>query len=165
MNQQTLASVPTKNVERDVGHTRDYRVRLPDTYDPKGPDGKGWNRIAIFGLSPSDRCILMPKTRQSALDTLRGMARHGSITSYEECSNGKSPCHSCPVATKERDPWNDGWHIREDAQGIIWLLGNVDKAFSGFGYAYKGWAALLAVVDVPMLQRMQDSHGFYWIAA
>jgi len=165
MNSQTRASLPSTNVEQDADRSRDCRARLPDKHDPKGPDGKGWNRIAIIGLSPIDRCILMPKTRQAALDTLRGLARHGSITSYDECKNGKLSCQSCPVATKERDPWNDAWHIREDAQGIVWLLGNVDKAFSGLGYAYKGWAALMAAVDVPMLQRMQDTTGFYWIAA
>lgn len=165
MNPQTLPSLPSTNVERGVDHTIDFRVRLPDTHDPKGPDGKGWNRLAIFGLGPYDRCIRMPKTRQAALDTLRGMARFGSITSYDECSNGKSPCHTCLVATKERDPWNNGWHVREDSQGNVWLLGNVDKAFSGFGYCYKSWAALMAVVDVPMLQRMRDNNGFYWIAA
>jgi len=143
----------------------DCRVKLPDTHDPKGPDGKGWNRIAIFGLGPYDRCILMPKTRQAALDTLRGMARYGSITSYEECANGKSPCHSCPIAMKERDPWNDAWHIREDSQGNVWLLGDVEKAFAGFGYVYKNWAALMASVELPMLKRVQDNHGFYWIAA
>jgi hypothetical protein len=165
MNQETAASLPSSNEKCDAGHALDYRVRLPDTYDPKGPDGKGWNRIAIIGLGPYDRCIRMPKTRQAALDTLRGMARFGSITSYEECSNGRSPCQSCPVATKERDPWNNGWHLREDSHGNVWLLGNVDKAFSAFGYCYKSWAALMADVEVPMLQRVQDKNGFYWIAA
>jgi len=140
-----------------------YRVRLPDEHDPRGPDGKGWNRIAIFGLGPYDRCTLRPKTRQAALDTLRGMARYGSITSYEECSNGKSPCHTCPVANKAREEWNNNWHIREDLQQNVWLLGDIEKAFSGFGYAYKNWAALLFDVEVPMLKRMNDAHGFYWI--
>lgn len=165
MNPQTLASPLPTGVKRDVGHTVDYRVRLADEHDPKGPDGKGWNRLAIIGLGPSDRCILMPRTRQAALDTLRGMARLGSVTSYDECKNGQSSCQSCPIAMKERDPWNDGWHIREDAQGIVWLLGNIDKAFSGRGYAFKGWATLMAAVEVPMLQRMRDNTGFYWIAA
>ena len=143
----------------------DYRVRLQDTYDPRGPDGKGWNRMAIIGLGPHDRCMLMPKTRQAALDTLRGMARYGSITSYEECPNGKSACLACPIAIREKDHWNDIWHIREDNNGHVWLLGNVELGFAGFGYFYKSWAALMADVDVPMLKRMKDNQGFYWISA
>lgn len=165
MNQQTTTALPSTNVARNADQTCDYRVRLADKYDPKGPDGKGWNRIAIFGLSPIDRCILLPTTRQAALDTLRGMARHGSITSYDDCKSGRSPCHACPVATTERGSWNVGWHIREDGRGIVWLLGSVERAFAGRGYAYRNWAALMAAVDVPMLQRKQDSTGFYWIAA
>lgn len=164
MNQQTPTPLPSANVDRNADHIRDYRVRLADKHDPRGPDGKGWNRIAIIGLSPIDRCSLLPRTRQAALDTLRGMARHGSITSYDECESGKSPCHACPVATKERDPWNAAWHIREDGKGIVWLLGSVDKAFAGRGYAYKDWAALMAAVDVPMLQCKQDNTGFYCVA-
>lgn len=165
MNAQILASPRPTNEKPNEVPAIDYRVRLAAAHDPKGPDGKGWNRLAIFGLGPTDRCILMPKTRQAALDTLRGMARHGSITSYDVCTNGQAPCQSCPVATKERDPWNDGWHIREDARGIVWLLGDVDKAFSGRGYYFKDWAALMAAVDVPMLQRLHDSTGYYWLAA
>ncbi|WP_018309655.1 hypothetical protein [Cupriavidus sp. UYPR2.512] len=165
MNPQTPASPCSTGAKFVAGHPVDYRVRLADKHDPRGPDGKGWNRLAIIVLGPTDRCIRMPKTRQAALDTLRGMARHGSITSYDVCTNGQMPCQSCPVATKERDPWNDGWHIREDARGIVWLLGNVDKAFSGRGYYFKGWTALMAAVEVPMLQRMQDDTGFYWISA
>ena len=142
----------------------DYRVRIDDAHNPKGPDGQGWNRMAIIGLGSHDRCTLLPITRQAALDTLRGMAKHGVPTAYSDCRSNK-PCLQCPVATKQKDAWNDAWHIREDASGAVWLLGNIEKAFSGFGYRYKTWAALIGGVEVPMLKRMRDSHGFYWIAA
>lgn len=141
-----------------------YRIRLDDTHNPKGPDGQGWNRMAIIGLGSHDRCIRMPTTRQGALDTLRGMARHGNPTVYSDCVHA-TPCPQCPVATKQKDPWVDAWHIREDAQGRVWLLGNIEKGFAGFGYSFKHWAALMNDVDVPMLKRLSDGQGVYWVAA
>lgn len=138
----------------------DYRVRIDDTHNPKGPDGQGWNRMAIIGIGSHDRCTLMPITRQGALDTLRGMARYGNPTVYSDCISN-TPCHQCSVATKPKDEW----HIREDSTGRIWLLGNIEKGFAGFGYSYKHWAALMNDVEVPMLKRMSDSQGLYWVAA
>lgn len=140
-----------------------YRVRVDDTHNPRGPDGQGWNRLSIVGIGSHDRCTLMPITRQGALDTLRGMARYGVPTAYSDCINNATCCQ-CPVATKQKDKWQDAWHIREDAKGHVWLLGNVEKGFSGFGHCYKNWAALMSDVEVPMLKRMSDRHGLYWIA-
>lgn len=141
----------------------DYRVRIDDTHNPKGPDGQGWNRMAIIGIGSHDRCTLMPITRQGALDTLRGMARYGNPTVYSDCISN-TPCHQCSVATKQKDAWRDEWHIREDSTGRVWLLGNIEKGFAGFGYSYKHWAALMNDVEVPMLKRMSDSQGLYWVA-
>lgn len=142
----------------------DYRVRIDDTHNPKGPDGQGWNRMAIIAIDSHDRCTLMPITRQGALDTLRGMARYGNPTVYSDCICN-APCHQCSVATKQKDAWRDQWHIREDSSGRVWLLGNIEKGFAGFGYSYKDWAALMNDVEVPMLKRMTDSQGMYWVSA
>ena len=142
----------------------DYRVRIDGTHNPKGPDGQGWNRMAIIGIGSHDRCTLMPITRQGALDTLRGMSKYGNPTAYSDCISN-TPCHQCSVATKPKDAWRDEWHIREDPTGLVWLLGNIEKGFSGFGYPYKHWAALMNDVEVPMLKRMSDSQGLYWVAA
>lgn len=147
-----------------MGAAIDYRLRIEDTRDPKGPDGRGWNRLAIFGLDSHARCSRRPATRQGALDTLRGMARFGNPLAYQDCVSSL-PCAQCRIATAPKEPWNSAWHLREDAQGLVWLLGDIAKGFGGYGYCYKGWGALLADVDVPMLQRRQDAQGFYWVEA
>lgn len=142
-----------------------YRVRVDDTHDPRGPDGQGWNRLSIIGLGSFERCTLRPATRQGALDTLRGMARFGNPLAYKPCTSS-GPCSGCTVATKEREPWSNGWHIREDPNGGgVWLLGDVEKGFAGFGYHYRGWDKLLSEIDVPMLARRRDQSGVYWVGS
>ena len=37
-------------------------------HDPKGADGKGWNRMAIHGDMCLDECALKPKTLAAFLD-------------------------------------------------------------------------------------------------
>ncbi len=59
-----------------------YRVRPSLDRSPAGHDGKGWNRLAIIPMDPIDRCLLRPKYRQAALDTLRGMGHYGVPTAY-----------------------------------------------------------------------------------
>jgi len=51
------------------------------------------------------------------------------------------------------------------AGGLMWLLGEIEKGFAGFGYCYKNWAALMSNIEVPMLTRKRDDTGFYWVAA
>ena len=141
-----------------------YRITISLSRPPAGPDGWGWNRLAVAVMDPLDRCALLPKTRQAALDTLRGMATFGNPTTYWPCTFSTG-CASCPRVLREREPWNAAWHLREDQQGRVWLLGDVERGFAGFGYAYKSWRALLAAVEVPQLQRQIDTTGPYWIAA
>jgi hypothetical protein len=141
-----------------------YRALLDDGYNPRGPDGQGWNRLAIHPLRPTVRCILRPTTRQAALDTARGMARLGVITAYGECTSNLQ-CSACSRGSNEREKWQPGWLIREDSQGRVWLLGNRERGWASFGYCYPHWEAIISSVDVPMLKRHTDEHGFYWTDA
>jgi len=140
------------------------RLQLSDPHDPRGPDGQGRNRLGIWSMSPTPRCSLRPQTRQAALDTARGMAALGSITSYGDCTSNE-PCASCSRQRKARDPWNPNWCLREDQHGNVWLLGTAASGFSGRGYCFTNWEKLFYEIDVPMLKRQQDSIGFYWTAA
>ena len=45
------------------------------------------------------------------------------------------------------------------AGGLMWLLGEIEKGFAGFGYCYKNWAALMSNIEVPMLTRKRDDNG------
>lgn len=89
---------------------RQYFLEPSWEHNPKGPDGQGWNRLAIIALEPSPRCSMRPRSRQAALDTLRGMARFGVITAYDECT-GQGRCATCPVACRDRLAWPDSAKI------------------------------------------------------
>lgn len=142
-----------------------YRLRFSLNRDPGGPDGSGWNRLAIHPMEPMERCALRPRSRQAALDTLRGMAHFGNVCAYSPCSQSAADCRNCPTATHEREEWQASWLIREDSSGNPWLLANADLGFSAFGYRYRSWRALMHAVNVPTLRRQLDKHGAYWIAA
>lgn len=144
--------------------TISHRVCLEDQVDPRGPDGQGRNRLAIWSLSPTTRCELRPKTKAAALDTLRGMAKLGNPTAYEPCTY-EGECTSCPRKLKARDPWRAEWCIREDMHGNVWMIGSVEAGFAGRGYCFAHWGKLLDSIEVPMLKRQQDATGFYWVAA
>lgn len=142
-----------------------YRFPFPSSHRPKGPDGQGWNRLAIIPLAPADRCILMPQTRQGALDTLRGMAHWGVITAYYPCLNVNADCASCGVVTRPREAWHPDWHVREDEHGGVWVLHDVTLGFNGPGVRHKSWREFMGAVDAPKLERRINQHGTYWIAA
>ena len=101
------------------------------SYDPCGPDGQGWNRMAILGTC-FDECALRPKTEMAfwlvAKDTTRAMYGH-----YGPCErNGQ--CGECP--------WNaDGdWPfaarevlVRVDNDGAPWLMNKKEKGWGEYG--------------------------------
>lgn len=143
--------------------TLSNRISLDSTHNPRGIDGRGWNRIAIHGMQPTMRCTLKPNSRQAALDTLRGMAQFGVATEYRHCTSTQA-CENCAVVTKEKDPWDSSWAIKEDGHGKVWLLGCAKLGFAGKGYCFADWESLLANIEVPMLKRMVNTSGHYWVA-
>ncbi|MBG6083077.1 hypothetical protein, partial [Rubrivivax gelatinosus] len=142
-----------------------HRLELKDPYNPRGPDGQGRNRLGLWSLSPTPRCSLRPQTRQAALDTARGMAFFGSITSYGACTEKAGNCSACQRHLRPRDTWREGWCLREDLRGNVWLVGDAGAGFGGRGYAFANWEGLFDEVEVPALKRLQDAAGFYWAAA
>ncbi|MGF6440298.1 hypothetical protein [Paraburkholderia youngii] len=143
-----------------------YLITLPDprAESPRGPDGKGWNRLSINPMRPFDRCSLKPLSRQAALDTARGMAQFGNKIAYDRCV-GAGDCSSCAHANRDRDDWKSTWLIRESERGHVWLLGNQEKGWSAYGYCYASWEALMNTTWLPKLERRHDETGIYWIEA
>lgn len=141
-----------------------YLITVPHPRMPRGPDGRGWNRLSINPMAPVERCSLKPVTRQAALDTARGMAQFGNKFAYDHCERD-GDCTSCAHATRYRDDWNPGWIIREDDNGHVWLLGNQEKGWAAFGYCYASWQVLMNKTWLPKLVRQKDETGFYWIEA
>ncbi len=143
-------------------NTLNFRIRVNTTHDPKGPDGKGWNRLSIIPLEPFDRCILKPKSRPAALDSLRGMARYGVITAYDHCSSATA-CSDCVIYSKPKLTWRKDFHVREDLTGRVWLLNEFSNPFLGWGVGFTGWADLISTYEVPALRRHIDKFGIYWL--
>lgn len=151
---------PTNPLPSVVGPC--YRVTPSLNREPAGLDGKGWNRLAIAPMEPIDRCLLRPKYRQAALDTLRGMGPHGVPTAYYACTSSGA-CKACSLTQQSREPWLDSWEIEEAANGTLFIrLIGVDDAPA---HTFNGWAALLHGVDAPMLRRHIEHGRITWRAA
>ena len=97
-----------------------------------------------------------------SLDTARGLSRFGVITAYRPCTHA-GKCQECSLGKTERQSWQSHWQIREDARGTVWLLG--EKGFSGFGFWYRSWEAMLQEIYLPKLERKKDEQGIYWVEA
>lgn len=131
-----------------------FKLSFPDARQPSGPDGRGWNRLSINTLSPTDRCMLRPRSRQACLDLARGMARMAPITTYSPCEG--SACAECKFNSK-REPWVSSWVISEDSnRGGVWLMGS--KAPDAFGHYFPSWEALSRAHELPPLKRVIDPH-------
>ncbi|WP_432263573.1 hypothetical protein [Cupriavidus sp. TMH.W2] len=129
---------------------------------PAGHDGKGWNRLAIIPMEPIDRCLLRPKYRQAALDTLRGMGRFGEPTAYYACTSAGA-CQACGLTRQPREPWLESWEIEEATNGALFIC-SIGAARAPV-HTFTGWSALLQGVDAPMLRRHIENGRSTWRAA
>lgn len=75
------------------------------THNPKGPDGQGWNRMALGNLA-GDQCVFRPKTLSKflyeSLHTIRG-----SYGNHNSCIN-QGKCQNCKIfknVDSEEFPW------------------------------------------------------------
>lgn len=124
-------------------------------HNPRGPDGHGWNRIAVHGMC-LDECALKPKTMASffdALDTRK--ARYGC---FGPCVNGGN-CDSCELPSKQRE-W--GWFgneilVRVDDTGVPWVMNRPDKGWEEYGKR-DSWIELLKLNGVEFV-RYRDEFG------
>ena len=142
-----------------------YRVTLYAPHNPRGPDGRGWNRMSLQAIEPTPRCTLRPKSREAALDHLRGVKLPALAPFYDDCTAPGASCAKCERATAKRDPWRREWCIREDQAGRPWLALSFSTGWAGWAYFYPTWAALLNAIEVPELARKRDGTGFYWVEA
>lgn len=139
-----------------------YRVSPSLNRQAGGPDGKGWNRLAIIPVEPIDRCLLRPKSRQAALDTLRGMGHFGVPTAYYACTL-TGLCQACSLPQQPREPWLDSWEIEEAANDTL-LIHSIGAAGVPV-HTFTGWTAFMLGVDAPMLRRHIEGGRTTWRAA
>lgn len=139
-----------------------YRVSPSLNRQPAGHDGRGWNRLAIIPMEPIERCLLRPKYRQAALDTLRGMGRFGEPTAYYACTSAGA-CQACSLTQQPREPWLASWEIEEAANGTLFIH-QIGTA-SAPAHTFNDWSALLSGLDAPMLRRHIEDGRITWRAA
>ncbi|QYY33585.1 hypothetical protein K2O51_31660 (plasmid) [Cupriavidus pinatubonensis] len=139
-----------------------YRVSPALDRRPAGRDGQGWNRLAIIPMEPLDRCLLRPKYRQAALDTLRGMGHFGVATAYDACTSA-GPCNGCNLAQHPREPWQDSWEVEEKVQGPLFIhhIGTQGSPV----HSLASWSAFMRDIDAPTLRRHIDGGRTTWRAA
>lgn len=64
-------------------------------YNPKGPDGQGWNRLSLCAhIGGSDnQCALLPRSYETLWEATHNRSRFGG---YGTCRNSGN-CDACPV--------------------------------------------------------------------
>jgi hypothetical protein len=113
---------------------------------PSGPDGRGWNRLAIHSMA-GDECALRPTdypTMIEARDTRR--ARYGG---FGPCIRQPSTdtCRGCPIYVERTKPkelraFTPTVLVRIwEPDGQPWLMNHPEKGWSSFGYRWS-WSDL-----------------------
>ena len=124
-------------------------------HNPSGPDGNGWNRIAVHGMC-LDECALKPNTVAAffeAQDTRK--ARYGSFGPCTKHGN----CSECDVF-KQRRNWRwfgDEILVRVDGSGAPWVMNRPDNGWEEYGEPTK-WKYLLQL-DGVVFERWRDEFG------
>lgn len=124
-------------------------------YDPKGPDGRGWNRISIMGLC-ADECALRPTCESAfweAQDTRR--TRYGI---YGPCTNSGN-CKTCNrLHQEEQWPWfGSEILVRIDEKGAPWVMNRPDEGWGEYGRPTT-WEYLSSLQSVTF-ERYRDKYG------
>ena len=141
-------------------------IRLqPPEYDPRGPDGKGRNRLRIEYRDLSPQCALRPTsyaTLVESQDTRR--ARWGS---FRECA-GAGPCTSCPTPRAEQQlpAFGDRVCVRieETPTGEQpWVMNRPDRGWGERGMPVS-WDVLAQLTNFQPAGQFTDKYGAgFWL--
>lgn len=133
----------------------------PDSYDHRGVDGQGRNRLRLEVVTPARRCSLLPLTYEAAWESEhRPEHSRQSWASFAPCTG--NACETCPISTAKKVKPFGPTVVREDEQGRVWLMNRREGGWAEFGHPYKTWGALLAAWDVTVGARGRDGHGVYF---
>jgi hypothetical protein len=123
-------------------------------HNPSGPDGQGWNRMAIHGMC-GDECALRPKSLPAFLDSQdTRRARYGL---YGSCTTGGN-CAECSTF-ENTTPWpwmTDTVCIRE-VDGRPHVMNRQEGGFSERSIQ-TSWESLLATKHASA-KMFRDEHG------
>jgi hypothetical protein len=134
--------------------------------DPRGSDGRGWNRLAILSIA-GDECALRPRTYAALVesqDTRR--ARYGG---FGPCSR-QGACDGCPVLAapaRQLRAFTDQILVRiHPHDGWLYLMNHPDRDWASFAYRWT-WDQVARVSGWTIGDRHVDehSHGFWLMRA
>lgn len=131
--------------------------------DPRGPDGQGWNRLAILA-QPRDQCALRPQTYaawREAQDTRRAAYGH-----YGTCGRAGS-CDGCPrrdlTTTLEAFTPRVLFRLDPAQTGLAFAVNHPDRGWSSWAQEWT-WVDLLALEGWAFDGEHTDEHGRgFWL--
>jgi hypothetical protein len=136
--------------------------------DPRGPDGKGWNRMSFYPVG-GDECALRPTdaaTLMESWNTVR--ARYGS---FGACVTEGGDCDSCPIFARLTDAANrptmkafgDRVLFRiHPERGFPVAMNRPEDGFGSSGYTWSwGDLAMLTGWDWDGFHRDEYGEGFW----
>jgi hypothetical protein len=133
---------------------------------PRGPDGRGWNRISLAGWwTPSNQCALLPTDYthlRESQDTRR--ARWGG---YGPCTHDGG-CESCPIfqaAPTHLDALTDRVLVRIHPQDThVYLMNRPEDGWASNAQRWT-WSRLSRLEGWEVGERHSDEHseGFWLI--
>ncbi|MEX3101210.1 MULTISPECIES: hypothetical protein [unclassified Streptomyces] len=139
-------------------------IYLPaPAHRPGGPDGQGWNRIALGSLA-GDQCALRPRDYshfRESQDTRR--ARYGG---YGPCiADGK--CDTCPIlrsAPHTLTAFDDRILVRiHPVDGRPYLMNRPEDGWASLAKRW-AWQDLARLDGWEIGRRYEDEHGqYFWI--
>jgi len=137
---------------------------LPEGYIPRGPDGKGRNRLRVDAMEPNPQCALLPNDYTTMKEVHRGTiwARWGR---YLPCLFVDKNCSECSIFQQKNnlDLMTDRVAVRIDQQGMPHLMNHLEKGWASFGYL-KTWAWFLSLEGWEPGPLERDKHGqYFWL--
>lgn len=132
-------------------------------HNPNGPDGQGWNRMAVGSLA-GDECALRPRTYaalRESQDTRR--ARYGG---FGPCINDGA-CETCPIFTtapKHLTSFDDRVLVRiHPHDGHLYLMNRPEDGWASGAHRWT-WAEVARLDGWEIGRRHNDEHGDgFWI--
>lgn len=129
----------------------------PPPHRPSGPDGQGWNRLAVLVPDPQPQCALRPRTYAALVEQDRG-TRFATYGHYGRCSGGT--CETCPMRRQAGapEPLGNEVLVRLDDQGRPWLMNRPNQGWGEQGFP-TSFEALAHMPHFRPGRRYQDAHG------
>nr|WP_233337831.1 hypothetical protein [Pseudomonas aeruginosa] len=131
------------------------------SYDPRGPDGDGRNRLRIDSIDPQPRCALRPRTFAGLRESMNtAIAQWGSH--FDVCSGG-GECSACFRFTRRHNIQSppDALIVRLHPDGSLHYTSDV-KAGWNASLTPIAWDDLASLEEGWSLGRvLRDEHSQY----